>query len=192
MDNGTSLRYFKRNFRDWYGHLPYRVSVMAKNDIILNFTKRHGSYSEDGTSFQKWAPREGDKNKKDRSRGILIKSGRLYRSFRPVPSPGVARVVTDVPYAQKHNEGFKGIEYVKPHKRTSTITRTVRGGYGKLGDEKSRKRKVKMVGARHNVRGHARKVDQTARPFLVTSPHFSKQMQKMILDELEQIFLKSF
>ncbi|MCA0428351.1 MAG: phage virion morphogenesis protein [Bacteroidetes bacterium] len=176
MTNGL----FRRNFRDWYGQLPYRVSVMAKNDIILNFTKRHGSYSEDGTSFKKWAPRKSDKNNKDRTRGILIKSGRLYRSFRPVPSPGVARVVTDVPYAQKHNEGFKGVEYVKPHKRNSPSRRSVKNG-----------KKARTV-SRHNVKGHSRKVDNTARPFLVTSPHFSREMQELILNELEQLFLKSF
>ncbi len=55
MDNGTNLKFFQSEFRTWYRTtLPYKVSVMAKNDIILNFTKRHGSYTQNGKAFEKW------------------------------------------------------------------------------------------------------------------------------------------
>ena len=190
MDNGTNLRYFQTQFRSWYRTLPYRVSVMAKNDIILNFNKRHGSYVNGGTAFEKWKARKATKNKRDQGRALLIKTGRLWRSFRPDPLPGMARVVTDVPYAQRLNDGFKGNEFVKPHKRQASIKRKVRST--NIATKKTRTSTLKLTGKLHNVRGFNRRVNMPARPFMVTSPHFYRAMNEMILNDLEKMFINSF
>lgn len=180
------LKDFIRNFKSYAAKVPLRISQRALLEMKNNFEKQ--GYENESGSFVKWSPRT-TKDKKLR-RALLIKSGRLRRSMRAAPLPGMPRVVTDVPYAEKHQSGFRGTEYVKAHKRTATIKRTIRGGYTGLG-QKQRAKKMKFQGARHNVKAFSRKVNMQARPFLTVGPSFLNREEVKLLDELENLLLQA-
>ena len=130
-----------------------RVSQRALNEMKTNFS-RQGYDSDAG--FKAWKPRKNaDKGAR---RALLIKSGRLRRSLRANPLPMMPRVTTDVPYAEALNDGFRGMQSVRPHKRVATISRTVRGSFTGTAN-KQRRSTVKLQGARHNVRGFTRRVN---------------------------------
>jgi len=76
------------------------MGVMAKNHFTANFRKQ-GFEDE---AVQAWTPR---KKRERAGRAILVKSGRLRRSinFRKKGKWSVV-IGTDVPYAQRHNEGL--------------------------------------------------------------------------------------
>lgn len=193
-DFSNPLKEFIRDFKTYANKLPMRISQRALLEMKENFRKE--GYETESGSFQKWKPRK--QNLKLR-RALLIKSGRLRRSLRSAPLPGIPRVVTDVPYAEKHNSGFSGTENVKPHKRTATIKRTIRGGYTGLSPSRGgglqagggRSKKMKFQGARHNVKGFSRKVKIEARPFLTVGPSFLHKEEVKLLDELENILLRA-
>lgn len=182
---------FQSQFNSWYNDLPYRVSNMAVNDILLNFQKRHGSY-QNGV-FVRWKKRKTIKGHKSSNRALLIKSGRLWRSIRPAPLAGVARVITDVPYAQIHNEGgrIKGTFRVRAHKRTNTKRMRVKQTNVKTRRVSSRMKTVRS--GKIDVKAHSRKVDTKIdqRQFMSVSPHFEKELEMTVLNELEQMFLNS-
>lgn len=145
-----------RNFRR---KLPVVVSNMAMNEFKENF--RRGGYRE-GLGVTTWKPRKV--NPKGARRGILIKTGRLRRSFRTRPDYYTARVINNAPYAELHNEGgrIKGTVRVKSFRRRD--------------------------GSR--VRSHARRVDMQipARPFMVTGNAFLDEVEKYVFNELDKIF----
>ncbi len=102
------------------------------------------------------------KSQKDAGRALLIKSGRLRRSLKAAPIGGDPRVVTDVPYAQALHEGFKGTVNIKKHLRKG-----------------------------RQVRSHSRKVDVPARPFMTVGPQFMKEMETMVINDLDNLFTNS-
>lgn len=158
---------FMEMYEQWYIKLPYIVSTMAVEDIIKNFSPRQGSYI-DG-SLTAWKRRKKDK---DPGRAILIGpgGGRLWRSLRPEPQPETARVVTDVPYAQIHNEGgeIMGVVTVPEHTRRT-----------KSGETTVKEHEMKM------------NTIMPPRPFMLTSPEFDAALEKKIHDDLEDMFFKS-
>ena len=187
MPNKQPIKIFSQKFRSWYSGLPYDISVMAQKDFVQNF--RQQGYINSTGGFVAWKQRKPIKGKKQKKDGILIQSGRLMRSLRPSPLIGTARVVTDVAYAQRHNEGFHGTEYVKPHKRVASSTRAVK--YSSLKTKKTLSRKMKFEGKRHNVKGFARKANTPARPFMVTTPFLLAQIEKKVLNDLDKMFSES-
>jgi phage gpG-like protein len=176
-----------KDFGPYLRRLPLRISQRAVLEIKNNFTRE--GYESDSGRFIKWDPRQQpDKNKSRRA--LLVLKGRLKRSIKAAPLPNMPRVITDVPYAEPLNDGFRGTQYVKPHKRTTTIKRKVTGGYSGLG-VKTRSSTLVMQGNRHNVKGHSRRVNIKARPFMTVGPSFLNREESKLLDELENIFLRS-
>ena len=147
-----------KKYRSMRRKLPAEVSGIAAAEFKENF--RRGGYREDG-GIVKWRPRKF--NPKGGKRGLLIKSGRLRRSVRPKPTFDEARVISDVPYAKALNEGFKGTVNIKSHYRSL------------------KKKRVK-------VKSHKRKVDITARPFMITTKPLLEDIEKHVFKELETIF----
>lgn len=148
---------FKRMFRE----LPIKASNIAVNEFKENF-RRQGYEGESGTVT--WKPRTTIKNDRDKSRSILIKSGRMRRATRPAPLSEVARVVNDTPYAQIHNEGgeIKGTFDIRAFRRKNG----------------------------QKVRAHTRRVNTTieARPFMITTPKLMRDIELMVFAELDKLF----
>lgn len=112
--------------------LPRRAATVA-----VNFTKdRFKQQNWVDTTTKPWKKRKPVKGESKRSskRAILVRSGRLRRSPRVIHADSDSAIMgTDVPYAQAHNEGFRGRvnqrvrahrrngKKVKSHKRTINL-----------------------------------------------------------------------
>jgi phage gpG-like protein len=165
--------------------LPRDVSILAVDHFKMNF-RRQGAYGETGT-FKKWKARLKANTKRSKGRAILVQSARLKRSLRAAPQGVFARVVTDVPYAKVHNEGSKGVVYVKAHKRTASVKRTIKGGYSGVGRRQKSKR-VTFNGARHNVKAHSKKQKIPARPFMKMDGVLKRRINALIDREIIKLW----
>lgn len=112
MDNSEAIfKAMQGRFKQAWGGLP----VLVANEMV-NFTKeRFAAQSWLGSRVEPWQKRKAKKD--NNGRAILVKSGRLKRSPRPITKGDMAGVGIDVPYAQIHNDGFKGMVQVKAHTR---------------------------------------------------------------------------
>jgi phage gpG-like protein len=166
-----------KKWGDLVRQLPNRVSNLAANDFKDNF-KRQG-YRSTGLGINKWKKRAKVKNKRDASRAILVKSGRLRRGIQPSPQPGVARVINKVPYANAHNEGSKETVKVKAHKRHKWKTEKVKVN--------GRNKKLKQRTAVIKVKSHSRKMNLPPRRFMVTTQPLLKEINAYISAEITKI-----
>ncbi len=119
--------------------LPKKVGVMAVNEFQDSFKKQ-------GWEGQRWKEvkrrlpvgrKTGKRSSRliyrkgaARTRGILIGSGRLWRSIRVVRSTSTSVTVgTDVPYAKVHNEGDRagrGSGFKMPKRQFMGNSRTLK------------------------------------------------------------------
>jgi phage gpG-like protein len=85
--------------------LPTYAGTEALNFFKQSF-KRQGFIDE---AYEPWKPRKertaGRKMRREGRRAVLVKSGRLRRSLRKKVTGTVIEILTDVPYAEIHNEG---------------------------------------------------------------------------------------
>lgn len=142
-----------KKFREFRRELPDDISTMAENDFKENF-ERQGYINKNGVLIP-WRKIKAVKKKK---KGILIQTGKLKRSLRKAPTYDAARVVTNVDYAEAHNEGFKGTVQIKAHKRK-----------GK------------------DVKAHKRKMNMPRRAFMITSKKLTDEIDDFITKELNKI-----
>ena len=162
--------------------IPRRAGVLA-----VNFSKqRFRSQAWINHTTDPWPKRKRaawSKKLERPGRAILVKTGRLRRSIRVI-SVSALRVVigTDVPYAEAHNNGFRGRikQQVRPYTRrkfgkvqsSSIATRKSTTKRGQVGDV--------------NVRAHTRTINQNIprRRFIGTSAVLDKQLERMITVEI--------
>ena len=131
-----------------------------------------------------WEPRRRLRRggKKRQNGAILVDSGRLKRSIRIVSvTPTSVIIGTDVPYAQMHNDGFKGTQNVKAyrqrvkaHKRRITV-KTKKG---------TKKKTVQVKAHTRKIAAHQRKVDMPRRQFIGKSAELERRLELLITNEL--------
>ena len=96
--------------------MPTIAGVEAVNHFKASF--KNEGFTND--SLVKWKARK----KKDEGRAILTKTGRLRRGIKVMRktenSVTVGVDLSEVPYAQVHNEGFNGTVAVRAHVRRNT------------------------------------------------------------------------
>ena len=108
-----------------------------------------------------------------RSSGILIRSGKLMRSiFVSARSLTKITITAPMPYAQAHNEGFKGTVQVKAHSRRSYAKKKVEAVGKKRGHT------VKEVKTTGKVRAHSRAMNIPRRQYMGESPALDKILEK--------------
>ncbi|MBN2669973.1 MAG: phage virion morphogenesis protein [Bacteroidales bacterium] len=137
-----------------------------------------------------WAKRKTVRGSKQRQkRGVLIDSGRLMRSIRKIyVSNQVIIIGTDVPYAQVHNEGFKGTVSVKAHKR-GTYSKTKKGtGVYSIRSRTERTRTVREKTGSIKVKAHTKKLNIPQRQFLGNSDVLAKRIERMALANMNKAF----
>lgn len=91
-----------------FAKMPDVVGSIAVDVTMDSFTTEQ--FQDAGS--QKWAPRKNDKEAgkpRDKRRALLVDSGDLRRSIDYESRPGEVALGTDVKYAQRHNEGLKGM-----------------------------------------------------------------------------------
>lgn len=169
----------QRAIQKVYEQTPTLVGGMAVQFFKDSF-RRQGWI--DGGGLERWDERrQKDKNRKRRAIGT--KSGRLKRSPRVLTKTRHSVYIgTDVPYAQRFNEGYSGTvnQAVKRH--------TVR-------EHRRRIRGRNQVVSEHERSAHTRtqQVDQPARPFMKESRFLDRRMEMNIEHQImkELRFLKN-
>lgn len=173
------------------------ITVMgtdAKNHFVKSF--RNQGFEDD--SIQKWKPRKGEimgsgiakvTKKSKSSRAILVKSGDLRRSVRVISKSYRSIVIgSDLPYAQRHNDGEKiGYSYVRPHDRKHFFSTTVKGGFQGT-YVKRRSKKIEIIGSIDKVRGHSRKLRMPKRQFIGHSNKLIRQLRAKLDSRIVNVF----
>lgn len=185
-----------------YKGKPYSFKVVARNfarakrrlpklmgDEVVRFSRtRFQAQAWTDKSAKKWEPRKNPK--KGRGRSILVKSGRLRNSVRILQADFNQIVVgSSLPYAQAHNDGFKGTVQVSAHKRDTTAKTKVYDTRSM--NIKTRKHKSKTVRVRTGsttVKSHSRKVNLPQRQFLGHSSLLNAKLDRVIVKEIDKIF----
>lgn len=166
--------------------IPRRAGTLA-----VNFSKeRFRAQNWVDNITEPWKPRSAKtwRKKAERpGRAILVKRGRLRRSIRVI-SISATRIVigTDVPYAQAHNDGFRGAvkQMVKKHTRRR---------YGRISSTNLDTRKTSSrrgVVGEITVKEHERTINQNIprRRFLGSSAVLKSQLERMITVEIIRAF----
>ena len=163
------------------GDLPRMVGTEAVNFSKERFVQQNWF---DAAPIP-WEPRRRLRRggKKRQNSAVLVDSGRLKRSIRIVSISGSTVIIgTDVPYAQMHNDGFKGTENVKAyrqrvkaHKRRITV-KTKKG---------TKKKTVQVKAHTRHIAAHQRKIDMPRRQVIGKSAELERRMELLITNELE-------
>jgi phage gpG-like protein len=170
--------------------IPRRAATLA-----VNFSKdRFRAQNWVDHTTQPWKPRSTKtwRKKAERpGRAILVKSGRLRRSIRVI-SVSAERIIigTDVPYAEAHNDGFRG-------KVKQLVKKHTRRRYGRVSSTNIETRKTSsrrgMIGE-ITVKEHERTIDQNIprRRFIGSSAVLNSQLERMITVEIVRAFKNSY
>lgn len=169
-----------------YDRLPNEIAAIA-----VKFSKeRFRDQAWLGTTRAPWKPRSRKRPGKKRSQTLLVDTGRLKRSIRKV-SANRDRVIigTDVPYAQAHNDGFKGPVRQRVRSHTRALTK-----FG-VTSRRQLKRSTAIEFGRvktgeTTVRAYNRTIQQDipARPFIGQSEALEKELIKHIINRSEEAF----
>lgn len=163
--------------------LPIKVGDTA----ILFVKQRFREQAWVDNSTEVWKPRKIG-GKRNKGRALLTKTGRLRRGWR------IARVTSDsttiandVPYAQVHNDGFKGTVKVKAHKRTKWKKSKVETGKLTKKGNKSMKT-ITTAGGEYEVKSHSKKMNMPRRRMIGKSAILDKQIKRLISAEIMKAY----
>ncbi len=152
--------------------LPMKLGAEAVKFSMQRFRSQNWK----GNNRQPWKRRKGNKSK---GRGILVKSGRLRRSIRILGvRPGEVIIGTDVPYAEAHNEGFRGTVTVGAHSRNK---------YSKTTGKKNGRKVSRKYESSTTVKAHKRNMNLPKRQFIGDSPALTRELKNRIDLEIKKI-----
>ncbi len=156
----------------------------------VNFSKdrfRFGGWVD--TGFKKWKLRGYYKGKK---RALLILKGRLRNSIHisNISERGVT-ITANMPYAQAHNEGFKGsvTQKVKAHRRKYDWRNTYKAAKGKEGKRSTGVKFEKQSSGVVFVKAFTRvvKMNIPQRQYMGDSAFFMKRLNVIFENRIKQI-----
>jgi len=144
-------------------------TVKALPNVIateaVNFSKeRFVQQNWVDTTTEPWRKRKYKRKSKKREQGaVLVSSVRLKRSIKKIlVSSDCVVIGSDVPYAAIHNNGFRGKQTVKSHRRTS------------------------RNGRRFNVESFTRNINMPRRRFLGQSMVLNKRLERVCTARIMQ------
>jgi len=134
---------------------------MAGKKILRFIDGNFRAQGWQGTTFQPW-------KEISRKGTILVKTGKLRRSFRQEISNGAVRTWSTGPYAKVHNEGFKGEVNIRAYKRSLYVASKIgTGRFTKTGKERTKTVHTKT--GESMVKAHIRNVNMPKRQFMPMS-----------------------
>ncbi len=162
--------------------MPLRLGARA----VLFSKNRFRQQNWVDKSVEPWEARKHNKGSRQRKkRGVLIDTGRLFRSIRKIyVSQNSVIIGTDVPYARAHNEGFKGTVQVKAHTR-GVYEKTKYEVYNTRTRRSRTVTKQRLTGA-IKVKAHSKKMNLPKRQFMGASSALSNRLSKMIINEYKK------
>lgn len=182
-DLGKQFEAFYKKTKRAMDKFPVLAANAAENFFKDNFNNQ----SWTGQTQEPWKKRKTDKNTHDSGRAILVKSGRLKRSIRKMRADWTAVIVgTNEPYAEIHNEGFRGTEMVRQHFRIATkkaVTRYKKNNTA----SKSKGAFTRIKGKGHEVKAHMRKMNMPRRRFIGESPYLNQRIDRIFINEFKKL-----
>lgn len=156
--------------------------------VVVFSKQRFREQAWTDATTQPWQKRKAGA-KRNTGRAILKDTGRLQRSIRVVSvTPSSVTIGTDVPYAQAHNEGFRGTQNVPAHTRNRYAkVKTGSGVYSiKTQKERQRTSKVKVEGGEIKVKAFTRRMNLPKRQFLGNSQVLTNQIKRLVTAEINK------
>lgn len=173
----TFFQEFQNKVMQIQANVVQDIGTAVVNDSLENFEKQ-------AFTNNPWPKR---KNKKDQSRALLVKSGRLRRSVRVIASsPTSVTIGSDVPYAGVHNDG--GMINRAARSETFVRNRHKRGKLGKMFGGMGAFRKGTTPGKGLTFKAYS--YNMPRRRFLGMSTKLHKEIREIIRTEFETQFNK--
>ncbi len=159
--------------------LMRKLPALAGAEVLMTVDENFRSQSFFGDP---WEPRKDG----DTGRAILVKSGRLRRSFSLDVSRLQVIVRSDAPYAEIHNEGglVDNVAAVPAHTRRRFSTEEVSAPGAR------KPRYVKSLIGKHQVQAHTRQLNHQMpqRQFLGDHPQLTERLNRLLQTQLIRIF----
>lgn len=180
----NNLAIIQKRFQALKKTLPKKVGNLA----VIFTRQRFLEQAWVDVHSEPWPRRKVYKNKRDRSRAILIKTGRLWRGNRITHIGDMTVTIGNaVPYAKAHNNGFRGVVNVRQHSRKRFRREKVETGkFTKRG--KPRTKTVKRVSGVTIVKAHTMRMNLPRRRYMGKSQYLSNQIKRLISAEIKSIF----
>ncbi len=151
-----------------------QVTTIAGVEAVNHFKASFPNQGFTDTNLIKWKERK----KKDEGRGILTKTGRLRRGIKVLSKNPTSVMVgvdlSEVPYAQVHNDGFNGTVAVRAHIRRNTRNNVY----------KVKNRKLDATGINAIAAG-TRKMNIPRRQFVGNSEELNQKINKKVAAALK-------
>jgi phage gpG-like protein len=182
--NDVNLKPFILNLEKTLKTIPPKIGMLAFD----HFDKSFANQGFTDTTLQPWKKTKSGKQNyfgSPTKRAILIRSGRLRRGIRRgVITARKVQIINDVPYAEAHNEGFRGIVNVSAHTRSvKTFSYNI----------KTHKRSKRPTGKSEvKVKAHRRNMNMPRRRFMGASAAMERDIKMMIVREVNQAINQSF
>lgn len=176
-----SFKQVRLNYHKIRTQLPGVLGTVAMNYFKDSF-RRQGWRN---TNLVPWAKRKA-KGKRDKGRAILVQSGRLRNSIRIITATFKrTEVGTNVPYADAHNSGYKGVVAVRSYNRGiySSVKETYTTRKGK-----TRNRTMSRKESESQVKAHNRKMNMPQRQFMGDSEIMFRKIDQSVIRAVDKVF----
>jgi len=171
-DLGKQFIDFKRKAEQSLRKFPLLAANEAQNFFLDSFKRQAWI----GQTTEVWKSRKP--SKKREGAALLVKSGRMKRGTRIKRADWNSTIVAnDTPYAGVHNEGFRGV-----YTRTASRRVKTKGSYKRMGDEKKRATKTRIMGVTHKVHQN-----MPRRRFMGNSPYLNRNIDRIFILQLSKI-----
>lgn len=151
--------------------LPVKFGRSAINLFKDNFIK--GGYQDNGLKKWKLSKRQYGSGTSAQYGTLLSSRQHLFSNFSLKTEESRVTIQNKTPYAEVHNEGYTGVQYVKPHKRNRSLASNIKT------------RKIVHVGGQ-NVRAFSRKIRIPKRQFMGDSADLRKLINDIAYNELKK------
>lgn len=152
--------------------MPVKVGAIAKNHFQDNF--RQSGFVNNG--LHGWIPskRQSGKGKDSTYKTLLSGRDHLFNGINYIPGQGKVMIENRVPYASVHNEGYTGVQYVRPHKSGRLEAMSLKG-----------RKRMKVGGS--NIGGFSRHMKIPKRQFIGESTELNKKIEDKFDSEVAKI-----
>lgn len=187
MDANNIGRDFQRYATQLEHYVRDEMPRMVKRKVLRFIDGNFRAQGWQGRSFERWKETMG----KAKGRAILIKTGKLRRSFHGDTPPYEAHIWSDSSYARAHNRGFNGTVQVKAYTRhTYTASQVGTGRFNKSGTERTKT--VHQVTGMTQVQAHQRQMNipkrQMAPEDMHDTPVLVDAIKKDAIKAIKNIF----
>ena len=175
---------------EWEKFINRELPVIIGREAV-NFFKdrfRYGNWIDAGVKM--WQKRSDfDLSNVKGNRALLVQTGKLRNSIRVVEQGSNYVVIgSDMPYAQVHNEGFKGTVSVSAHRRKDKFNNKFKAKAGKEGKKSTKiSWEIKASGVQF-VQTHTRQMNMPQRQFMGASEFLFKRINMIVQQRLKEIF----